>query len=280
MYEERWAEFVDSLELSPQAKGRVRDLLVRSTAHNDELIQLLAADKIDQSQIYENWITEEEIAEALQSFLPAELVRDYLNEHWKHVGSFAEDMLAWQSQKFLNREVGILEASGLDNLSLVRTFIEQGVDLNMVSLDGSETPLLNAVSHKNSEMAQLLLANGADPNLSTMDEFLVTPIDAAVSKGDIQMIRLLVENGADIEKASNGWVPLETAAFRGRTKAVAELLALGADATSQAGSKALSWAIRYDDIAIEQMLIKAGAMETNATKHARLAQAARRKNGI
>lgn len=94
------------------------------------------------------------------------------------------------------------------------------------------------------------------------------------------MIRLLVESGADIEKASGGWMPLETAAFRGRTKAVADLLALGADATSHAGSKALSWAIKYDDTAMEQMLIEAGATETSATKHARLAQAARRKIGI
>lgn len=207
-------------------------------------------------------------------------MQDYLNTYYDQVLTFAEDMLAWQSQEISNGEVGILDASGRNDLPLVRSYVDAGVNLDMLPLDGSETPLLNAVGHENVEMAWLLLFNGVDPNLATTDEFLVTPLDAAASKGNVYMIRLLVEAGADLEQPSDGWLPLETAAFRGRTDAVAELLILGADASGEAGSEALSWAIKYDDSIMEQILIDAGAQETWATESARLAQEARRQEGI
>lgn len=68
-YEELWKDFVDSLELSSFKKGQVGDVLVRSSAHNDELMQLFSAGEISQDQVQKAWVTETEVADALSNFL-------------------------------------------------------------------------------------------------------------------------------------------------------------------------------------------------------------------
>ena len=165
-----------------------------------------------------------------------------------------------QRQRVANRNVGILDASSRDDTETVRAYINSGADVNVMPLDGSGTPLHDAVNNENLEMARILIEAGADVNLPTANQFQTTPLLSAAGYGNVEMIRLLVEAGALIDYSSDatGSV-LETAAFWHHTDAVAELIRLGADVSGEAGNDALADAIHYDDLEMERMLIDAGA---------------------
>ena len=96
-----------------------------------------------------------------------------------------------------NGEVGLLAAANNDDLATVQAYISSGADVDMMSSDGSSTPLHNAVTRGSTEMARMLLAAGADPNVSTTDDFKTTPLGEAAGKGNAEMIKTLIAGGAD-----------------------------------------------------------------------------------
>ena len=51
------------------------------------------------------------------------------------------------------------------NLDIVRTFVEQGADVNGF-VPGDETPLINAARGGHLDVVRYLVANGADVNLA------------------------------------------------------------------------------------------------------------------
>jgi ankyrin repeat protein len=83
------------------------------------------------------------------------------------------------------------------NVPALRSIIESGADVG-AKFDGGRTFLHFAARAGNSEVVQLFLDQGADPNAT--DDLGFTPIfDAAMVEGDkVGVASLLIENGAEV----------------------------------------------------------------------------------
>ncbi|MGA9669389.1 MAG: ankyrin repeat domain-containing protein [Terracidiphilus sp.] len=171
----------------------------------------------------------------------------------------------------LNRVVVLLQAHPelLDSKdSLKRTPLQVAVAHNRVEIaelllaNGADvnardpkqhTPLILALSvYNHDKMVRLLLAKGADVNLS--DEGKMTALAYAVQQGQIDDAKILIANDANINFAS-GLTPLYFAIVGNRRNMVELLLANGADPNARGSSL-----LRYSsDPKIEALLKKYGA---------------------
>lgn len=138
--------------------------------------------------------------------------------------------------------------------------LEQSPDVNAFGSDG--TPALHwIVRVQNGELAERLLAAGADPNLA--NRYGLRPLALAIELGDIEMVRLLIAAGADTTVPDAADEPLLFAAVRsGEPAIVAALLEAGApvDATDRAYEQtALMVAAREDEAGSVALLLAAGA---------------------
>jgi ankyrin repeat protein len=117
------------------------------------------------------------------------------------------------------------------DLAGARTLISQGADINRVT--GDRTPLMYAVSTRASRgrpsMVELLLDNGADPNVA--NHIGRTALHKAGRSAD--MIQLLVDKGADVNAKDNrGRTPLLWTCnrrFKANPRSIARLLDSGAN---------------------------------------------------
>jgi ankyrin repeat protein len=107
-----------------------------------------------------------------------------------------------------------------------------------------ETPLMLAAITNQLDLANVLIARGADVNREGW-----TPLHYAATKGHREMMRLLLENDAYIDSESaNGTTPLMMAAFSTSPLAVKLLLEEGADPTlvNHGNASALDIALSKD----------------------------------
>jgi ankyrin repeat protein len=160
----------------------------------------------------------------------------------------------------------LAKASRLGDLKSAETLVSAGVDPNLPNRSG-RTPLYYAALFNRNEVAALLLAHAADPNIRAGSgapdgEFPQTPLQIASAMGNLHLasmltaagarvdakagtgrtalhfavvgshldiIRFLLEKGADINaRDADGTSPLDDAAWRGHLEAAAILLAKGA----------------------------------------------------
>ncbi|WP_248925916.1 WG repeat-containing protein [Paenibacillus hamazuiensis] len=93
---------------------------------------------------------------------------------------------------------------------------------NFVNRDDGSTTLSWAMHHKNTEMIDLLLQYGADPNheIAVSGES-VSPLEAAVMDKDPKLVQLLLEYGADVTSSDREGTALDLARITGQ-KAVSE----------------------------------------------------------
>jgi ankyrin repeat protein len=138
--------------------------------------------------------------------------------------------------------------------------LEQSPDVNAFGSDG--TPALHwIVRVQDSDLAERLLAAGADPNLA--NRYGLRPLALAIELGDLEMVRLLLAAGADATVPDAADEPLLFAAVRsGEPAIVAALLEAGApvDATDRAYEQtALMVAAREDEAGSAALLLAAGA---------------------
>ena len=120
---------------------------------------------------------------------------------------------------------------------LVQFLIEQGADVNRAMDDTGETPLHAALCKANrptyQHILELLLTNGADPNVGTKvavptGSFMrdtrtkgETPLHRAAAYGTEAMIDLLIGAGANVQaKDTNGETPLSWASWHLRPASV------------------------------------------------------------
>ncbi|MFH4981458.1 hypothetical protein AB6A40_008167 [Gnathostoma spinigerum] len=149
------------------------------------------------------------------------------------------------------------------------------VDPNAQAHDGV-TPLLLVCrsdhGHDTSIMiARLLLENGADPNLCSLDE--MTPLIQAIKSRNEDLVKLLLESGADPHKNwYNDWTPLHEAANSHNEKIMQWLLDrhLSPFAVDHVGYNALHVAVQEGYLPCVELLLKAAGDNAADLANARL----------
>jgi ankyrin repeat protein len=182
--------------------------------------------------------------------------------------------------KYNQKEGGkaLIQAASRGHLDIAKVLCSEGVSPNCQD-DQGLTALCHAAElrdgdHKENgiEMAELLLANGADPNIVGSDG----PLQKAAIYEHTNMISLLLKRGADPTKDCGGWCPLTNAIKFKSPKAVtilleAEIKDTGARSTWL--NKSLRYACRAGDREAVVQLLAAGA-DINAPELAGLPKGA------
>jgi len=145
----------------------------------------------------------------------------------------------------------LIEAARMQDQKSVRTFLNQKLDVNARSSDGS-TALLWLAHWNDVDAAELLLKAGADANAA--NDFRVTPLSEACINGSAALVRLLLKSGANPNTAiATGETPLMTCAKTGALDAVRLLIEYGAAVNAKEPAQnqtALMWAAaeRHTDV--------------------------------
>ena len=111
--------------------------------------------------------------------------------------------------------ISLVEAVTLGKVDAVQRHMEIGTDPNEsfvpTGAEGAGASALHlAVVTDNREIAELLLANGADLDIPARDEFQGSPLEWAVFFGLRDMATFLVDEGADLSsKNALGGTPLD-----------------------------------------------------------------------
>ena len=144
--------------------------------------------------------------------------------------------------------------------TIAKFLIAAGADINALS-NNNKTPIMHAITERWLEIAQLLIAHGADLAVAELNKgYTALHLAAAVDCPDI--ITMLVEAGMDIEiKDIKGTTSLGLAASKGHVASVAKLLRLGADlhATDDDGFEPIHLAACNGDIQVMSYLLNNGA---------------------
>ena len=120
-------------------------------------------------------------------------------------------------------------------------------------------PLRLAAEFGRKEIAELLIAKGADVNVKDFTD--LTLLHFAAQKGHNEVAELLIANSADVNaKERRGRTPLHTAAYWGGKEVAALLIAKGADVNAKDKSAAtpLGGAIRRKHTELANLLRKHG----------------------
>lgn len=94
-----------------------------------------------------------------------------------------------------NGDTALLMAALKPAMEVAKVLIDNGADLN----SGGWTPLHYAIFSDSKEMAGMLIARGAKPDLRAPNG--QTPLMLAVKQGKLELVRLLVDAKADVNLA-------------------------------------------------------------------------------
>jgi ankyrin repeat protein len=162
--------------------------------------------------------------------------------------------------------------------SMIRIFLESGIDPNNLVEDGSSTlgncltPLQLAAVTGNVEMAKILLEYGA--NTSARDErfclcfsrdyvaFPQTPLQIAARNGNLELMKLLISAGAVVNTPESFWSSALQNAAQGKHYEIVQLLLdAQADINTCFGRYgcALECAIRERSTRLTELLLNSGA---------------------
>ena len=176
------------------------------------------------------------------------------------VGLWVVSVLAAGMAVAAEPDLRLVTAVKEQNTQLVRTLLDEGVDVNTPRPDGA-TPLLWAVHWDETETATRLLQAGAEPDVG--NDQGVTPLALACENASESMVATLLDAGASSTLAqANGVTPLMTAARTGSPTIVERLLAAGAEVNEtipSTGQTALMWATAEGHLDVMGELIAADA---------------------
>jgi TonB family protein len=133
----------------------------------------------------------------------------------------------------------IHEAVKAGDLAKVKALLKDNPGLVSRKDDNGSTPLYLTVQWGNKDMAELLLANGADINAKSgcisLKPFVAeTPLHEAAMNGRKDMVEFLLAHGADVNaKDIGGYAPLHQASWAAHNAIVEFLLAKGADVNAK-----------------------------------------------
>jgi uncharacterized protein len=150
------------------------------------------------------------------------------------------------------RHLDFHEACVSGDQQAVKRFLARGQDVERRSPDGF-TPLGLSVFFRQPAVARLLIEAGADVNAKASNSLQVAPIHAAIARSDLQTLQLLLENGANPDLTQQRLMrPMHEAAAAGNLPAVAMLLIFGAepDARNEEGKTPETAALKkaMDDV--------------------------------
>lgn len=112
-----------------------------------------------------------------------------------------------------------VSAAAAGRLDTVSELISEGMPVNAKESYGGRTALMFAAGEGHDEVAQALLAAGADPNVQ--DDIGLTALMVASGIGNAEIVKLLLSNGARSDlKDSTGRTALDSAKSRGHTEIV------------------------------------------------------------
>lgn len=157
-------------------------------------------------------------------------------------------------------------AARTGDLKRIESLISAGVNLNEPNQYGC-TPLSYAALFNRDQVAALLLANKADPNLraesrSRSTECPKTPLQIAASMGNLRMASMLIAAGANVRAITrSGRTALHFAAVGSHLDMIRLLLGKGADveARDNEGSSALDDAVWRGHLEAVAILLANGA---------------------
>lgn len=155
----------------------------------------------------------------------------------------------------------IFKLVGQGKITAVKNLLKKSPELAKATDERGNTPLHIAVSVGFSEIAELLLVNGAD--VKAMNDSEITPLRAAVGRGQIECVKLLIKRGADV--VNDVWkhnsTPLHVAAMRNDATVMEVLIKAGADinAVKENGTAVIHDAARWMSYEALELLIKEGA---------------------
>ncbi len=157
-------------------------------------------------------------------------------------------------------DLRLIDAVKNGNRAAVRSLLEQRVNVNAASADGT-TALAWAANRDDLETAELLIRAGANLNAAT--DYGVTPLSLACTNRSAAMVERLLNAGANPNAFQwTGETPLMTCAHTGNADAVKSLLSHGADPNvkeTQQGHTALMRAVAEKHSEVARALIERGA---------------------
>jgi len=129
------------------------------------------------------------------------------------------------------RDAALNQAALNENIDLVEAYLLEGVDPNWKSTlpnNFQNSSLHQSIFRGNSEIASLLISNGADVEIE--NQLGNTPLMFAAYYGHIDIVKMLVKNGANVNAFSTktGYTALGKACMQGHEGVVQFLLENGA----------------------------------------------------
>ena len=248
------------------------DIWTAAQTGNIETLEQQLADGVDVNSKSDIGRTPLDVAIAFKQTLITDLLR-------KRGGKTRNELKAAES---------IMVAIKLGNIEAVKQHLNDGTDVNEMGKLG-RTPLHLAAIESRKEIAELLIAEGADVNAKTNDG--KTPLDevinafhnktvigkllrkhggkhgtihSAAGGGDIDALRKFLDAGGDVNiKDKLGFNPLHCASIFGHKETVELLIDRGADvnAVAMRGGRGtpLSYAASWGHVEIVELLIAEGA---------------------
>ena len=157
-------------------------------------------------------------------------------------------------------DVRLIDAAKQNNQFVVRTLLEEGLDVNARHPDGS-TALLWATYHDDPETAGLLISAGADVNAA--NDYGESPLSLACQHKNAALVDTLLNAGANPHAVKpSGETILMTATRAGSLEIIHSLLARDPEVNAREpakGQTALMWAAAHKHHAVVDALIAAGA---------------------
>ncbi|EFQ36023.1 uncharacterized protein GLRG_11167 [Colletotrichum graminicola M1.001] len=128
----------------------------------------------------------------------SESTADVILRHYINQPTASPDLLPMfhTGQTPLLVALDALNSGTMCSTEMIEALLRYGADVNLPGQGFSGTPLYEVAKSNRLDVARLLLAHGANPNLWT--SWPSIPLITAVVEGHLEMARLLVEHGADI----------------------------------------------------------------------------------
>jgi uncharacterized protein len=150
-----------------------------------------------------------------------------------------------------------LMSASQKSIEIAELLLAHGADANAKENTGGQTALMWALAERQPEIARVLIEHGADINARSKSSF--TPLHFAAQKGDLDSAKLLQAKGADVNAVSREYsTPLVVATTNGQQDVALFLLENGADpnVVDAHGFTVLHYAAATDGDKLE-MLVKA-----------------------